>query len=249
MKGRIGALVVGLWMLAAAGATADTKVVQATHQDGFSIMGQTQPAKDERQTMFIGDDRMRLDQGSTSILIRLDEKTMYILDHDAETASTIDLPIDIAKMLPAGMADQMMKMMTFEVEVTPLEETREIGPWTAKRWEVTMKSPMVTVDSVYWATQDTDVDLDAFQRLFDNVAALQPGMGEVIDKLKAIDGFVVAQEGSTTMSTMGGTAVKTSQETVSIEEVEPPPGTYEPPPDYATAPFDYMSFMQRRQGQ
>ena len=46
-------------MSVAAVARPDTRIVQTTHQDSFTVMGQTQPAKDEQQVLWIGADRMR----------------------------------------------------------------------------------------------------------------------------------------------------------------------------------------------
>ncbi|MEJ2188977.1 MAG: hypothetical protein P8Y93_06080 [Acidobacteriota bacterium] len=61
-----------LALLAAGLASADYKVVKQTHRDGFSIMGHDQPATDREEVMWIGADRMRNDQGSASVIIRLD---------------------------------------------------------------------------------------------------------------------------------------------------------------------------------
>ena len=43
---------------------------------------------------------------------------------------------------------------------------------------------------------------------------------------------------------MGETTVGSTDEVVSIEELEAPAGTYEAPADYAREDFDYMAMMQ-----
>ena len=68
MRQRAVVLWLGVIIAVAAVARPDTKIVQTTHQDSFSMMGQTQPAKDEEQVLWIGADRMRLDSGTTSVL-------------------------------------------------------------------------------------------------------------------------------------------------------------------------------------
>ena len=45
-------------------------------------MGQTQPAKDEIFTTWMGKEKGRMDMGEdSSLIIRLDKKMIYILDH------------------------------------------------------------------------------------------------------------------------------------------------------------------------
>jgi hypothetical protein len=47
MRQRAVVLWLGVIIAIAAVARPDTKIVQTTHQDSFTMMGQTQPAKDE----------------------------------------------------------------------------------------------------------------------------------------------------------------------------------------------------------
>jgi len=53
-------------LLSAGLAVADIKVVKETHQDGFTIMGQTQPPEDKQQATWIGKDMMYMDQGDSA---------------------------------------------------------------------------------------------------------------------------------------------------------------------------------------
>ena len=238
--------ILGVFIAAAVVAHADTKVVQQTHQDSFSVMGQTQPAKDEEQVMWIGADRMRLDTGTTSVLVRLDQQKMILLDHGAKTASAIDLPIDLSKMLPPGMGEQMMQMMQFEVSVNPKNETRQIGDWNTAGYDVSMTSQMMSIRSTMWATTDLDVDFEAYHDLYSQILALQPGMEKMADEMRKIKGLVIEQDGVASMPMMGDTSFNTSQKTVSIEAIDPPSGLYDVPADYSNEPFDYMSFMQQQ---
>jgi hypothetical protein len=210
-------------------------------------MGKTQPAKDEEQVLWIGADRMRLDTGTNSVLVRLDQQKMFLLDHGAKTASAIDLPIDLGKLLPPGMGEQMMQMMQFDVTVTPKDETRQIGDWQTTGYDVSMTSQMMSIQSNLWATTDLDVDFEAYHDLYSQILSLQPGMKEMADEMRQIKGLVIEQEGVVSMPMMGDTAFKTSQKTLSIDEIDPPSGLYEVPTDYTDEPFDYMSFMQQQQ--
>lgn len=227
-------------------AHADTRIVQQSHQDAFSMMGQSQPAKDQEQVMWIGDGRMRMDQGESSMIVRADQQKLFLVDHRERTFSGLDLPLDISEFLPPGMGEQMLQMMQFEADVEATDETRTIGDWTARRYNVTLKSPMVSVQSTYWATDDVDIDLEQFHGLYAQIMSVQPGMKDLVDKLRAIEGFVVEQHSETTMSMMGDSKVKMSQKTLSIEQADPPPGTYDLPADYTEKPFDFMEMMQQR---
>lgn len=235
--------------LTAGWAAADSRIVQQTHQDPFTVMGQSHAAQDQEQVLWVGSDRMRMDQGETSTVVRLDLGKMFVIDHAAKTVSTLDLPVDLKALMPPGMGEQMLKMMAFQVEVTPQEETRTVGSWKAHRYDVVMSSPMMTVKATYWATRDVDLDMDSFYGLYQKLLSLQPGMAEVAEKLRAIDGFVVDQEAVATMPMMGDVAMKTTQKVVSVDQRDAPAGTYEPPAGYTSKPFNFTEMMQRQQRQ
>jgi len=232
-------------LMIAGAAAADLKVVKMTHRDGFTVMGQTQPAQDEEQTTWIGDDRMHMDQGAKSTIIRLDTNKLIIVDHTEKTYSILDLPINLESLMPAGMAEQMKAMMTFEVTVAPAGESKTVGEWKTQRFDMKMTSKMMTMEATLWASKHPAFDQDAYYRMAQHVASLQPGMAEVTKEMQKVEGLVVEQEGMMTMTMMGDITVKTSERTTSIEEVDPPSGIYDPPADYTEKPFDFMAQMQK----
>jgi len=240
------ALVILLAILVTAGvASADYKVTQKHHQDGFSMMGQTQPAKDEVHITWIGDGKLRMDQGQSSTVVDLDGNKMTIIDHDKKSYSEIDLPVNLEELLPPGMGEQMMAMMKFEVTVSPSEETKKVGEWTAKRYDMKLTSAMMNMDSVIWASDKTPIDTADYFDLYANVMSLQPGMDTMMAEMQKIDGYVVAQDAKMSMKFMGETTVGSTDEVVSIEEVDAPAGTFAPPADYAREDFDFMASMQK----
>ncbi len=240
------ALAIAITVLLAAGtATADLKVVKMTHKDGFSMMGREQPPEDTEQTTWIGADRLHMDQGNTATIIRLDLKKLFIINHDDKTYNTLDLPVTLEDFMPPGMAEQMKMMMTFEVTVTPSQETKTIGEWTAKRVDMTMSSKMMNMETVMWTIQHPDLDLDAFYAMYEHMASMQPGMAEAAREMRKVSGLVVEQQAVMTMPMMGDVTVKTSEKTTSIESISAPDGTYDPPSGYAAKEFDFMASMQR----
>lgn len=240
-------LVFTLAMVLAAGlAGADYKVVQQHHQDGFSMMGQTQPPTDEEHVTWIGDKKMRMDQGSSSTVVRLDAGKMFIIDHKDKTYTEVDLPVDISSLLPPGMADQMLSMMKFDVTVTATDETKKVGEWNAKRYDLKMTSSMMSMESILWASTETAVDLEEYFSLFSKVMSLQPGMDGMMEQMRQVDGYVVSQESKMSMKLMGETTVESTEVVTSIEEMDPPAGIYDPPSDYKREEFDYMAMLQDR---
>ena len=246
MTHRMKFIVGFLALCVAATAIADTKMVQESHQDAFSVMGQAQPATDSQRVIWIGDDRLRMDESGGTFIVRLDLDKMFIVDHGEETVSAIDLPIDLGELLPAGVADQMLSMLKFEVDVSPTEETKMVGPWKARRYDVTMPSAMVTVENTMWVTNDVELDRDAYHRTFHQIISLQPGMENVLDTLKSIDGFAVEEETTTRMAMAGDAEMKSHDVTVSVETLDPPMGIYDPPATYTEKEFDLMAAMQAK---
>jgi hypothetical protein len=220
---------------------ADVKVVKMTHQDGFTIMGQTQPPEDREQTSWIGNDRMFMDQGSTTTIVRLDLMKLYVIDHDTKSYHVLDLPIDLSKLIPPEM-QPMLAMMQFDVTVTPSDERKQVGEWDARRYDMTMSSQMFSMESTMWVTKVEGYDPKAFNDMYVHLNSLQPGMADVVKEMTKIEGLVVEQKG---VMTMMGNEVGTSEKTVSIEDMPAPAGTYDPPAGYTEKPFDFMARMQR----
>lgn len=233
-------------VMAAITTGADVKVVQQHHQDGFSMMGQDQPASDENNVTWIGDGKLRMDQGSSSSIVNLTTKKMVIVSHDTKSYNEIDLPIDLASMLPPGMGEQMMAMMKFDVTVTPSTETKKVGPWTATRYDLKMSSSMMNMESVLWASTETPVDYSNYHALYSSVMSLQPGMDSMMEEMKKIDGYVVDQKATVTMKMMGETSIASSDTVISIEEMDAPAGTYEAPVGFERKEFNYMEMMQKQ---
>ena len=108
-----------------------------------------------------------------------------------------------------------------------------------------MASKMMTMESILWASKHPAFDQEAYFKMALHMASLQPGMANIAKEMHKVQGLVVEQEGVMTMAMMGDVSVKTSEKTSSIEKLDPPAGTYDPPADYAEKPFDFMSQMQR----
>jgi len=227
--------------LSAGIAAADIKVVKQTHQDGFTIMGQTQPPEDRQQTTWIGKEKMFMDQGESATIVRVDLMKLYVIDHTNKTYNVLDLPVDLSTLVPPEM-QPMLAMMQFQVTVTPTEEHKQVGEWDARKYEMAMTSQMFSMKSTMWVTKVAGYDAEAFNSMYVHLNSLQPGMADAVKEMSKIDGLVVEQQG---VMTMMGNEVGTSEKTISIEDTEAPAGTYDPPAGYTEKPFDFMARMQR----
>jgi len=228
-------------LLSAGIVAADLKVVKQTHQDGFTIMGQTQPPEDREQTTWIGKEMMYMDQGGNATVVRVDLMKLYVLDHTTKTYHVLDLPVDLSTLVPPEM-QPMLAMMQFQVTVTPTDEHKQVGEWEARRYDMTMTSQMFSMKSTMWVTKVAGYDPEAFNAMYVHLNSLQPGMADAVKEMSKIDGLVVEQLG---VMTMMGNEVGTSEKTISIENIDAPAGTYDPPADYTEKPFDFMERMQR----
>ncbi|MBI2568148.1 MAG: DUF4412 domain-containing protein [Candidatus Schekmanbacteria bacterium] len=241
------ALVAALILCTVSVVAADTKIVKMRHTDAYSVMGQAQPAKDEDSTVWLGPDRMQVEQSGMTFIVRLDQKAAYMINHAKKVYSKLDLPLDLNKMMPPGMAQMAMSMMNFKVSVTPLGQSKKVGSWFAKGYKMTMTSAMSTMESTVWATTDVKVDLSKYKEMMKEFLKMQPGMAEMARELEKIEGLQVESAGS--MTVMGGTKVATSERTTSIAESEAPASGYEPPAGYEDRPFDFATMVQQKQGQ
>ena len=228
-------------LLSAGIAAADLKVIKQTHQDGFTIMGQTQPAEDKQQTTWIGTNMMYMDQGDNVTIVRLDTMKLYVVDHTTKTYHVLDLPVDLSTLVPPEM-QPMLAMMQFEVTVTPTDEHKQVGEWNARRYDMSMTSQMFSMKSTMWVTKVAGYDPEAFNSMYVHLNSLQPGMADAVKEMGKIDGLVVEQQG---LMTMMGNEVETSEKTISIDNMDAPAGTYDPPAGYTEKPFDFMARMQR----
>jgi len=226
-------------------AQADVYIKQKNHTDGFSIMGQSQPAKDELLVIWMGKDKARLDQGDdTSIIIRMDKKVMYAINHAemkysefpySETGDILSAAIAGSDLSgeEQAQAQKMMKgfaqMMQPKVSVTETGETQKIKNWKCKKYIMTMKMMGTTSTSEIWATEDVKIDYELYKTLGLSMMPKTPGLDKMLEEMKKIKGLTVLSTGTTSMM---GTDVKTTQELLEVSEKQAPAGTYEVPTGY-----------------
>lgn len=226
-------------------AKADFHIKKIKHTDAVTIMGQTQPAKDEEGATWMSEDKMREDEGtSKTTIIRFDLKKIFVIDHEKKEYSEIDLPIDLEKALPPE-AKQMAQMMQVTPKVTDTEETQKIKDWNCKKYLVEVAISMMGMNMPMkmemWVTKDLGIDLDLYEKFYSEMISMQPMFKGFADEFKKIDGYPVLTLFSMSMM---GTETKYREEVISAEKKDAPPGTYDQPTGYSKA--SYNPFQQKR---
>ncbi len=225
--------------------SADTMIEKIQKTDEFTMMGQTQPAKEEATTTWIAADKMRQDQGSISVIMRMDSKKMYVVNHDNESYMEIELPIDMEKLMSSNpQMQQMMQMMQMDAKVTKTDETKKIGPYDCRKYEMALTSQMMNMEQELWLTKDVEFDVAAYQAMASQMMKLQPGFAEMAEEMQKLDGVAITTQSRMKMM---GSEMTMSEKVVNVEEKDAPAGTYQPPASYTGKPFDLMTMMQQGQ--
>ena len=241
-------LATALVLAAALAASADTKIRQKHHNDTFTVMGQTQPAKDFEGTLWFGQDRARNDMDKQSIIMLLDKGTVLVLNHENKTWA--ELPMDISKAVaqaskksgedvPEGLPAEMQEMMkgmfkNMKFTVTETAEKSVINGWNCRKYIQKVEGGMAPSTSEVWASQDVQVDSKLMARMSAAMMSMQPGLKEMVADIQKetekIKGMTVR---TVTVSTVMNAKMKSSIELIEVKNnVAPPAGIYEPPAGY-----------------
>jgi len=210
-------------------ALADIRIKTKTHTDAVTIMGQSQPERNEVIETWIGQDRYANHSSDMSMIVDLKKNLLYLLDHKEKTYVEASLPLDISKLLPPEMA-QMMSMMQMSVTVNPTGQTKTIGFWKCQGYEVNI-SMMMPMKMTVWATTDVPFDANQFMEKFQApLLKLQMGLDDKsLAEFLKIKGFWISSE--VTGEVMGAKIYSTS-EVIEISKATPPATVYSIPADY-----------------
>jgi hypothetical protein len=228
-------------------ASADMCLKQKHHQDAYTMMGKTQPAKDYSGTLWITSDKARNDMDDKSTIIRLDRNVMIVLDHVKKT--WMEIPLNFAEAaqkqaekegpsdeelakLPESMRNLMKGAMGMKITVTETGESKNINGWNCRKYVQKIEG-MVSSESEVWASQDVKMDEKLLAKFNAAMMASMPGLkeslGDLQKQMEKIKGVAVL---STTASTVMNTKMKSSVELVEVKEGSAPAGIFDAPADY-----------------
>jgi len=237
-----------LVLAAAFGASADTRIRQKHHVDAFSLMGQTQPAKDYEGTQWLNEKMARNDMDDKSVIVRLDRSVLIVVDHKKKTWS--ELPLDLTKAVgqaaeesgekaPEGMPAEMQKMMAgmfkgMKFTVTETSEKAVINGWNCRKYMQSIEGGMAPSTSEVWASPDVKIDARLMTQMSSAMMAMQPGLKDLVaDIQKESEKIKGAAVRTVTVSTIMNAKMKSSVELLEVQnDVTPPAGTYDAPAGY-----------------
>lgn len=236
-------LLVFCFALGTVSARADVYMKQKTHTGSFTVMGKTQPEKDETVVYWLAANKVRTDRdGGKSTLFLADKGVLYMIDHNKMTYA--EMPLDIGKAMDEALADKgeegkkaagFMKGLTkgimggITVKVTETGETKKVGNWNCRKYIVDMKMPMGETNSEAWATEDLKIDTKLYLTSANAMMASQPGFQDILKEMQKIKGVVVYQV--STAKVMGAD-VATTMEMIECGDKTAPAGSYEVPAGY-----------------
>lgn len=236
------------WVMAvallAAGATpgyADVYMKQKQHTDGFSMMGQTQPAQDIVEEFWITPQGFRSDSPDNSMIMRFDTNQMIMVDHVAKTYTSIATEMQdmMSQMMGGGeqpnaeALQAMQGMMNVQTDVTDTGETASINGWDSRRYVMTVKSMMGAMTMDIWATEDIDIDTALYEKFRSAVSAglgpMQAMMGDMGEQWAKIKGVQVR---STMTQQIMNQSLSSSTELIEYRDGDAPDGLLEIPAGY-----------------
>jgi hypothetical protein len=229
--------------LAGPAISADLMITQTKHTDASKGPGgRDQPAKDSTATIWLGKDRMRIEDGDQIIIVRSDQKKMYLLDAKAKTAAVIDLPFDMKKYVPPEVAPMFESMMAgMKATLTPTTETKKIGEWNATKYTLTYTRPLgpagdISTTEEIWATKDVAVDRAAWNDMAGSMWSFVGGPA-MAEEMKKVEGLPILVERTQTMM---GSTTKSKDTTTAVASKDAPEGAYDVPKDFTQKPFNPM---------
>jgi len=236
-------LVAVLTLLAAAPLAADTVVTVKAHTDAA---GKRQPAKDEIQTYWFGDQAMRYDLGETSMILRIDRSKMYMVNHADRSFAEVDLPFDYKAALGAAgpMMERMFEMMKPTVKVAKSDKKGSFAGYdcTYVNVEITMGMGNMKTSTDSCISDEVPVDYARYAKFAQAQAEMLPSSEWMKEMTEAIQGFPVRSDST---STAMGKTFTSWTELQSVEEKAAPAGTYEAPEGYKKNEFNPMAQMQQ----
>jgi len=216
---------------------ADTLIVMTNINEGSAALGE--PSEQTTSRTWLAGKKIRQDEGEQSVIVDLEHKKAFVLNHESKSYHAFDLPVDLSQLIPEAQRaqfEQALARMAMNVSVTPTDETAEVRGFASKKYLIEMKHPEgLQMHAEYWTTEQIDLDISQYKALILEIASLQPGVSHWMKKILEIRGFPVKRV--TTIEMMGHQVV--SREELSAVETRPAPdGHYRPPADYEATPLD-----------
>lgn len=208
-------------------------------ENSSSVVEKSQKPVDEKGVTWLTKDKMREDMGNASIIVRLDQKKIYMnIDHESKTYSEINLPIDMENLIPPE-AKQLAQLIERAHTFKETGELMKIRDWNCKKYlveiAVSMMGMNMPISIIIWASKDLGVDLSDYLKLQGEILSTNPFTKDISKDFKRIEGFPVVIEFAMAMPSLES---RYREEVVSVERKKAPDGTYDLPQGYTKIPYN-----------
>lgn len=216
-------LILLLVVISTAFLCADVYIKQ--NQKVGAMMGQ--PAKDIVSETWLGNNKMAVIAPENTMIMDMSSNKFFMVIHANKTYIETDLPLDMAKLMPAQMASMMKSMIDgMTVAVKANGQTKKVGNWNTKGYDFNIGMMGMNIKMTMWASSDVPFDWKKYTKVSGELYKAMFRMGDKFTKeFEKVDGFPVA----TSVNMMGANMEMT---TVEISEKSPGSGVYSVPAGY-----------------
>lgn len=208
--------------------SADTYIKQLIQNKAYVLQGQEHEASQDLIETWIDKNRMAVHGQGRSLIVLLDKKLIYSINHVQKTYVAMNIPVDIHLYFPESL-ERLMGQVA--VSVTPTEEFQKFEKRNCRIYEVDIESLMVSMKMKVWATLDLPFDGKSFkENIFAELAKVNFQLSEsAVTELLKIEGFHYRTE--TSLAFMGA-EMESIREVVEIDRKSAPDNIYDLPKDY-----------------
>jgi hypothetical protein len=207
---------------------ADTYIKQVIQNKAYVLEGQEREAREEIIETWIGKNRLAKHGQGRSLIILLDRKIIYFVDHVQKTYVEMTVPVDIHQYFPEPL-EQLMGQVT--VSVTPTDEFQKFEKRECRVYEVVIESLMISMKMRVWATLDVPFDRKIYlEEMFPELAKVTHLLTDnTVAELLKIEGFHYRTE---IVLNFMGASMESTQEVVEMSRKSVPDNIYTLPRDY-----------------
>ncbi len=233
MKKYLFVFVIVMVIFTAVVMNADVYVKEKTHTDSVYHHGTVEPATDTVNEFWIGNKKMAAITEGRIVIIDLNQNRFIFANRKDKTYVETTLPLDLAKILPAQL-QMRAAMFRTKGEVKETSETKKIGKWNTKCYEINTwiiyeGARLNQRDTKAWFTTNVPFDLNIYMEILPIFLKLTNYDETLINEMKKIKAVRVSSE---TMRYIDGKSVKSNREIVEMSEKNAPAGIYSIPKEF-----------------
>ena len=204
---------------------ADTYIKQVIKNKAYVLEGQEHAAREDIIETWIGKNRLAKHGQGRSLIVLLDKKIIYFIDHVQKFYVEMTVPVDIHQYFPEAL-EQLMRQVT--VSVIPTEEFQKFEKRECRMYEVDIDSFMISMKMRVWATLDVPFDRKFYlEEMFPELVKVTYLLNDsAAAELLNIEGFHYRTEMALTFM---GAEMESIQEIVEMDRKAAPAGTYTVP--------------------